>query len=219
MCIFFVFQDTVSTHSMDPYRHRVQPLLKRDLWWMISRFCTQPKTLRLVCHMLRMVCTDRIFLPQLPVGASPIMHRSREKIGLEWGNAVKPVTTMVPLANLPKQADDGGRHVCAVIDFGACRGPQYDTGVCKRLLSHVAYLSAVRRRVFELHIRNMGAHKPCCLGKVIRFLLGILKRRRVLRVDFLIIHHHASDMDNADIRQCRQRSTDLCAALDGTTVL
>ena len=134
---------------------------------MISRFCTQPKTLRLVCHMLRTACTDRIFLPQLPVGASPTMHPFREKIGLERGIAVKPVTTMVPLANLLKRADDGGRHVCAVINFGACRGPQYHTGVCKHLLSHVTYPSAVRRRVFQLHITNMGPHKPCCPGKVI----------------------------------------------------
>ena len=183
---------------------------------MISRFCTQPKTLRLVCHMLRTVCTDRIFLRQLPVGASPIMHRSREKIGLEWGIAVKPVTTMVPLANLLKQADDVGRHICAVIDFSACRGPQYDTGVCKRLLSHVACPSAVRRRVFQLHITNMGPHKPCCRRKVIRFLLGILKWRWLLRVAFRVIHHDVSDMYNADISQCQQQSTDWCAALGGT---
>ena len=186
---------------------------------MIPWFCTQPRTLRLVCHMLPTVCTDRIFLPQLPVGASPIMHRSREKIALEPGIAVKPVTTMVPLANLLKQADDSGGHVCAVIDFGTCCGPQYDTGVCKRLLSHVACPSAVQRRVFQLHITNMGPNKPCCRGKVIRFLLGILKRRWVLRVDFLVIHHDASDMYNADIHHRQQHSTDLCAALDGTAVL
>ena len=213
---YVVFQDIFSTHSMDPYRHRVQPLLNQDLWWMISRFCTQPETLRLVCDMLRTVCTDRIFLPQLPVGASPIMHRSREKIGLEWGIAVKPVTTMVPLANLLKQADDSDRHICAVIDFRACRGPQCDTRVCKRLLSHVACPSAVRRRVFQLHITNMGPHKPCRRGKVVTFLLGILKRRWLLRVDFLVIHHDTSDVYNADIRQCQQQSTDLCAASGGT---
>ena len=206
-----------STHSMDPY-HRVQPLLGHDLWWMISRFCTQPKTLRLVCHMLRTACTDRIFLPQLPVCASPIMHRSREKIGLKWGIAVKPVRTLVPLANLPKQGDDGGRHICAVIDFGACRGPQYDTRVCKRLLSHVACPSAVRRRLFQLHITNMGPHKPCCRGKVITLLFGILKRRWLLNVDFLVIHHDASDMYNANIRQCQQQTTELCAALGGTVL-
>ena len=187
---------------------------------MISQFCTQPKTLRLVCHMLGTVCTNRIFLPQLPVGASLIMHRSREKIGLEWGIAVKPVTTMVPLANLLKQADDtdGGRHVCAVINFGACRGPQHDTRVCKPLLSYEACPSAVRRRVFQLHITNMGPHKPCCRGKVIGFLLDILKRRWLLRVDFLVKHHDASNMYNVDIRQCQQQSTDLCADL-GVTVL
>ena len=164
------------------------------------------------------MCTDRIFLPQLPVGASPIMHRSREKIGLEWGIAVKPVTTLVPLTNLLKQADDGGRHICAVIDFAACRGPQYDTRVCKRLPSHVSCPSAVRRRVFQLHITNMGPHKPCCRGKVIRFLLGVTKRRWLLLVDFLVIHHDASDMYNADICQCQQQSPNLCAALGGTVL-
>ena len=132
---------------------------------------------------------------------------------------MKPVTTMVPLANLLKQADDGGRHACAVIDFGACRGPQYDTQMCKRLLWHVTHPSAVRRRVLQLHITNMGPHKPCCRGKVIKFLFGILKGRRVLLGDFLGIHHDASDMDNADIRHCRHQSTDFFAALDGTAVL
>ena len=76
----------------------------------------------------------------------------------------------------------------------------------------------VRRREFQLHITNMGPHKPCCCGKVIRFLLGILKRRWFLRVDFLVIHHDASDMYNANIRQCQQQTTYLGAALGGTVL-
>ena len=159
------------------------------------------------------------------------MHQNREKIGLLRGIAVRPPRKMTPLVDLLKAGGggknvndvvDGDRHTCGVFDFGVCRGPVYDSGVCKHLLSHVTrmvHTGKAKKRLFQLHIVNAGPHKPCCLGKVIRLLFGILHEKLVLRVDFFVIHHGASDMNNPDIRACRQRSVELCDALDGTLVL
>ena len=149
--------------------HHHQPpsaVICRDVWWLISRFATHPKTLRLICHTLRALSTDRVFLPRLPLGAPPIMHQNREKIGLLRGIAVRPTRKMMPLVDLLKAGGggknvndvvDGDRHTCAVLDFGVCCGPVYDSGVCKHLLSHVTrmvHTGKAKKRLFQLHIVN-----------------------------------------------------------------
>ena len=83
----------------------------------------------------------------------------------------------------------------------------------------MVHTGKAKKRLFQLHIVNAGPHKPCCLGKVIKLLFGILNEKLVLRVGFFFIHHGASNMNNPDIRACRKRSVELCDTLDGTLVL
>ena len=79
---------TVTTTTL----HHHQPpsvVISGDVWWLISRFAIHPKTLRLVCHTLRALSTDLVFLPRLPL---ELMKKCLAYCGIQLYTALELIT-------------------------------------------------------------------------------------------------------------------------------